>query len=265
MNVHVRLHDDHPSGCVARGPGIQDDDALVRVAVIAAQGRGIVTQGLRIRRAGLLQARSDDAPNISATAVDHLVVSEDRSLLIEQVQRVLRECPGKHVRITQLETDVGPIQHLLDGLSVGQAPRGIVIGGRLARAAERQNRPQSDNEFHRPHVSSPVRRALAVTNSTRSRARITITPKSGAKKTRAVPRYTNFGSTPRERTLARSWRGPCALPATTGISGPTRQTLYKSRLMFPTKLIVPIVGMASFTILLLTTLIAGLLKVLVPH
>jgi len=35
--------------------------------------------------------------------------------------------------------------------------------------------------------------------------------------------------------------------------------------MFPTKLIVPIVGMASFTILLLTTLIAGLLKVLVPH
>jgi hypothetical protein len=35
--------------------------------------------------------------------------------------------------------------------------------------------------------------------------------------------------------------------------------------MFPTKLLVPIVGMASFAILLVITLIAWLLKVLVPH
>lgn len=35
--------------------------------------------------------------------------------------------------------------------------------------------------------------------------------------------------------------------------------------MLPTKLLVPVVGMASFAILLLITLIAGLLKVLVPH
>src|SRR5215469_6360974 len=82
VNIDVGFHNDHPRRDVSGRARVKNDDLVVAVAIVPAQGLRIVGERLWITRPRLLESCGNDATDVRSSTVDHLVVPKHRTFLI---------------------------------------------------------------------------------------------------------------------------------------------------------------------------------------